>query len=193
MELVHGSVEKTPKASQNIARGNRPALCPLCRGEKDWKKVQSALHSTEGCVHTCRTSRGSSPNPVKRNWALIRAGEQPSGTVLCFCGMIARWFRDVCLFTWVAAPGSVITGFQPFFLMELCQICQASKLFSSLLPTQPFRARSEEPPFISDLLSGSWLIKKVYKTNSPGLIRIAWWFNYPHESIYPKIYHRLIS
>jgi len=26
VELVHGSVEKTPKASQNIARGNRPGI-----------------------------------------------------------------------------------------------------------------------------------------------------------------------
>jgi len=53
----------------------------------------------------------------------------------------------VCLLTWGAAPGWVITGFseeipmgQPFFLMESCLICQASKLFSSL------RAGSEEHP-----------------------------------------------
>jgi len=26
VELVHGSVEKTPKASQNIAWGNRPGI-----------------------------------------------------------------------------------------------------------------------------------------------------------------------
>jgi hypothetical protein len=26
VELVHGTVEKTPKVSQNIARGNRPGI-----------------------------------------------------------------------------------------------------------------------------------------------------------------------
>jgi len=29
VELVHGTVEKTPKASQNIARGNRPGIAEL--------------------------------------------------------------------------------------------------------------------------------------------------------------------
>jgi len=165
VELVHGTVEKTPKASQNIAQGNgaphsvssshrdlpwaflrslwgkrRGTHPPLWRGEKDWKKAQSALHSAEGCVHTCRTSRGSSPNTVRRNRALIRAGVQPSDTVLCFWWMIARWSRDVCLFTWGVAPGCVIWP---------------------LWPSHPFGTGSDKNLFISDLLSGSWLIKKV--------------------------------